>query len=341
MSWAIFYKLLAIFVTVLLGWFVGRMRWLGEGGNREKGEQGGGGSDPARVLSSAAFYLFMPALLFRTTARLDLAHLPWGLLLAFFGPLLLMALAVYSWQRARLGGAARDESTAARPSVQAINAVFGNTMQVGVPLAAGVFGETGLGLHITVLSLHSLTLLSVLTTLVELDLARARARHQAQSLAATLRTTVRNTVIHPVVLPVLAGLAWNALGLHLPAVLDEVLQLLSTAVVPLCLTLIGMSMAYYGWPPGWRGTLGLVALKLLLLPAVVLLIAHWGLGLAGLPLAVIVMMAALPTGSNALIFAQRYRSLEGESTATIVLSTLLFVLTAPLWLALLAWVGGA
>ncbi|MDN3918756.1 AEC family transporter [Roseateles violae] len=328
MSWAVFYKLLAIFITVVLGWFVGRMRWLGD----TMADEGGRASDPARVLSNAAFYLFVPALLFRTTARLDLGDLPWLLLLAFFGPLILLALAVYGWQRRRTP--VRDEESAARPSVQAINAVFGNTMQIGVPLAAGVFGEAGLGLHITILSLHALTVLTVLTALVELDLARSRQR--SQGLAATLGLTVRNTIIHPVVLPVLAGLAWNATELALPAVLDEVLQLLSTAVVPLCLTLIGMSMAYYGWPKAWRGMLGLVACKLLALPALVLLIAHWGLGLSGLPLAVVVMMAALPTGSNALIFAQRYRSLEGESTATIVLSTLLFVLSAPLWLALLS-----
>ena len=116
----------------------------------------------------------------------------------------------------------------------------------------------------------------------------------------------------------------------------KVAAMLSTAVVPLCLTLIGMSLAYYGWPKTWRGVLGQVALKLLALPALVLVIAHWGLGLAGLPLAVIVVIAALPTGSNALIFAQRYRTMEGETTAAIVISTLLFAVTAPLWLALLS-----
>jgi len=68
-------------------------------------------------------------------------------------------------------------------------------------------------------------------------------------------------------------------------------------------------------------------------------VAHWGLGLAGLPLQVAVVMAGLPAGSNALIFAQRYRSQEPEATTTIVLSTLAFVLTAPLWLAVLAAVA--
>ena len=44
-------------------------------------------------------------------------------------------------------------------------------------------------------------------------------------------------------------------------------------------------------------------------------------------------------GSNALIFSQRYATLEAEATTAIVLSTLAFVVTAPLWLAVLAALG--
>jgi predicted permease len=72
---------------------------------------------------------------------------------------------------------------------------------------------------------------------------------------------------------------------------------------------------------------------------VVLLIGHWGMGLDGLALAVVVMAASLPVGSNALIFSQRYRALEAEVTAATVVSTGLYVATAPLWLALLAWIS--
>jgi len=329
MTWLVFYKLLTILIAVTIGWFVGRMRWLGESDLQN-------GQDPARVLSNVAFYIFVPALLFRTTARLDVASLPWLTLAAFFVPVLGLLVLVYTVQRRRR---VAQGMPVAGPSVHAITATFGNTLQVGVPMAAGIFGEQGLAIHVTVVSLHALTLLSVTTALVELDLARERAGEQGHSLLQTVASTVRNTVIHPVVLPVMAGWVWNISGLALPMVIDDVLQMLSSAVVPLCLTLIGMSLAYYGWPRAWRGTLGLSALKLVLLPVVVLLLAHWGLGLKGLPLNVIVMMAALPVGSNALIFAQRYQTLEAETTAATVLSTLLFVLTAPIWLALLARIG--
>ena len=325
MTWAIAAKLLAILVAVAIGWAVGRMRWLGGGA-------AGSDSDPARVLANAAFYIFVPALLFRTTARLDTSTLPWAFLLAFFVPVLVVVALIYAFERWRR----KPGEAVTAPSVKAITAGFGNTLQVGVPVAAGVFGEQGLAIHIAVVSLHSLTILTLLTALVELDVARGRS---SRSFRSTLVQTVRNTVIHPVVLPVLAGLTWHATGWPIPTVLDEVLQNLGTAVVPLCLTLIGMSLAYYGWPKSWSGISGLVSAKLLLIPAVVFGIAHWALGLNGLPLAVIVMLAALPTGSNALIFAQRYRTMEPEVTAATVLSTVLYVATAPVWLALLAWVS--
>jgi len=323
MSTTVFLKLVAIFAVVALGWVAGRLRWLGE-------------NDPARTLSNAAFYIFIPALLFRTTARVDFATMPWGTLAAFFVPVLLMLGLVYAWQR-RWNRSGR--LPAAAPSVRAISAVFGNTLQIGVPMITALFGESGLAIHITLISLHALTLLSVLTTLVEIDLARERRRagHADAHLLQTVATTARNTIVHPVVLPVLAGLLWNALLPPLPPLVDETLQTLSQAVVPLCLVLIGMSLAYYGVRGAARGAVVLSALKLLALPAVVLTIGRGLMGLHGLPLAVVVMVAALPVGSNALIFSQRYETLEAEATAAIVFSTFAFVLTAPLWLAVLAW----
>jgi malonate transporter and related proteins len=327
MTLAILYKLLAIVLTVALGWAAGRMRWLGDAS-----------ADPARVLSNVAFYIFVPALLFRTTARIDFATMPWALIAAFFVPQLVFMLGVYASQRRR----ARAAGQPALASTRAITASFGNTVQVGIPMAAALFGEAGLAMHITVVSLHALTLLTVVTVLVELDLARAGTNDEAgSSLAATLKLTVRNTVIHPVVLPVLAGLVYNAAGLHLHAVVDEVLVLLASAVVPLCLVLIGLSLAYYGLPKQPQAAVALAVGKLVVLPLLVLVVARFGFGIGGLPLSVIVMMAALPVGSNALIFAQRYRTLESEATAAIVFSTLSYIATAPLWLALLSAMASA
>ena len=43
----------------------------------------------------------------------------------------------------------RGAGAVAGPSVRAITASFGNAVQIGIPLAAALYGETGLALHVT------------------------------------------------------------------------------------------------------------------------------------------------------------------------------------------------
>lgn len=315
-------KLCAIFAVVAAGYAAGRRGWVGA-------------ADAGRTLSMVAFTLFIPPLLFRTTARIDLATLPWSTLAVFFVPVMLLMLGTYAWQRQR------GARPVAAPAVRAITAGFGNTVQLGIPVAAALYGEAGLGVHLSIVSLHALSILVVTTALVETDLARERARAGAgdHGFGRRLWATARHTVIHPVVLPVVLGLAVSALGWRLPAVIDDTFKLLGDAAVPVCLVVLGLSLAEQG-REALRAAIGpavsLGALKLLVLPLAVLAA---GLGLAGLhgvPLAVVVMCAALPTGSNALIFAQRYGALTGETSVVTAVTTLVYALTAPLWVLLLA-----
>jgi predicted permease len=293
----------------------------------------------ARVLSAAAFTIFAPALLFRAAAGLDLGSLPLSLLAAFFVPTLAWLLGTYAFQRIR-----RPEPPAG-PSVHAITVSFGNTVQVGIPVATALFGVTGLQLHITIVSLHALIVLTVVTALVEFDLARAAGSEDrgARAHLDTILTTARSTVIHPVVLPVLVGLAWNLVarpwGWQLPTPVDDVLALLGQAVVPVCLVLIGVSLAQYGVRGHVTGAGLLTVSKLGIMPGIVLLVGHLVFGVSGMPLHVAVICSALPVGSNALLFAQRYRTLEGRTTAAIVVSTLTFMVTLPLWLLVINVLG--
>ena len=129
---------------------------------------------------------------------------------------------------------------------------------------------------------------------------RARVRDaRAPSIAATALTTLRNTIIHPVVLPLMVGWAWNLSGLPIPSVVEDVLELLSLGVVPVSLVVIGLSLAYYGLAPRLAPSLVFVAIKLLIQPAFVLLVAHWGFGLNGLPLSIVVLMGAAGRGQRA------------------------------------------
>ena len=89
---AVAIKLVAVLLTAALGYGAGRFRLLTHGASD---------SDAARVLSNAALYVFVPALLFRTTARIDYAHMPWRIIAAYFVPVLAVAFLVYAWHHVR------------------------------------------------------------------------------------------------------------------------------------------------------------------------------------------------------------------------------------------------
>ena len=318
-------KLLGLFSVIATGWGASRFGVFGT-------------PEASRALSNAAFLLFGPALLFRSMATMDFDRSASQLLLAYYGTAV-AGMAAVRWFLRRADRERRMH--AAAPSVRAVTVGFGNGVQVGIPMASVLFGNAGLQLHLTIVSLHALVLLSACTVWAEMDVAHAQARQDGRAvpLGSLLAGTARNALIHPVVLPVLLGLAWNAVGLPIPSLIDGTLALLGQAMVPLCLVLIGVSLREYGLGTAWIPALRVAALKLLALPALVLVVVGFGLGLRGLPLSVVVMFAALPTGSNPLLFANRYGTLEAETTAAIVLSTGAYMLTAPLWLTVLAALG--
>lgn len=318
-------KLLALCATVAAGSglaVASQRGWLGATLAR---------ADLTGWVAKATFGLFIPALMFRSIARLDLAHLPAPLLVAYFVPALVYLVAVYAVARRY---APPDQPAAA--ATRAVAATYGNAVQIGLPMAAAVFGAQGLGLHVALVSVHGLLILMLATTLVELDIARHGG---TATLAQTLLQTLRNTVLHPLVLPVLAGFAWNLLGLPLPGPVDVLLQALGAVAIPLCLVATGLALVSYGTQGDWRAAARLSVLKLLAMPLVVGLSAAWLFGLSGQALAVLVMFAATPVGANPLIFALRYRCLEAEVSLAVVMSTLAFAVTAPIALALLGQSG--
>ncbi len=103
---AVAIKLLAVLLTAGLGYAAGRSRLL---------TQGASGSDAARVQSNAALYVFVPAQLFRTTARIDYANMPWRIIAAYFVPVLIIAFAVYLWHHVRDGANAAAAAPGKRP----------------------------------------------------------------------------------------------------------------------------------------------------------------------------------------------------------------------------------
>ncbi|MEO8249664.1 MAG: AEC family transporter, partial [Burkholderiales bacterium] len=153
-----------------------------------------------------------------------------------------------------------------------------------------------------------------------------------QPIWKTIALALRNAVLHPVPLPIIAGLLFSLTGLTLPAPIDKTLQLLGQAFAPIALVLVGVTLAHTKVGAHLRGALLLATVKNLLMPLLVYLFGRL-LGVSGLPLAVMIVAAAMPSGANVFLFSQRYRVAEELSTATVAVSTVMALVTVSVVLA--------
>jgi malonate transporter len=267
--------------------------------------------------SDLTFVVFVPALLFLAMARADFRTLAPGVPLAYFGAAILLFAAVVAtrWRK----GARVDAA------VDGLAASFSNTVMIGIPLVRLGWGEPGLALLLSIIAFHSLVMLTGATFVFEVAAATG---HPARAAGVALR----RALLHPVILPILAGAAWNAAGPPLPGPVEATLGLLAAAAAPLCLVLLGASLAAERLLASVRPALVLSALKLLANPLLAWVIGRWAIGLAPLPLTIVVLTAALPIGANVFLFAQRYRAGTTPVAAAVVWSTLL---AAPLLAVLL------
>jgi len=277
-------------------------------------------------MSNLVFLLLLPSLLFRTMAQVHIGELDYRPIGVYF----LSAIIVFVTTMLVYGF---NTLAAAR----GLASMFSNAAMIGVPLVGLAFGEQGLVTLFTLISVHALVLLTAATMVFELASSReqhADDTHNKRSMGRTVWQAVRNSVIHPVPLPILAGLLWSLTGWPLPEVLDTSLKMLGSAMGPMALLLVGITLAYTRIGAYWRAAMRITLVKSLVHP-LVFLVCAWTLQLRGPAMGVMLICSALPVGANALLFTQRYQVAEDEVVASIALSTLLVLVTMPLLLMLL------
>ena len=279
---------------------------------------------PAAVSAALTRFVFsiaVPALLFRMMSGFSrLPPVDARLLIAYFGGCMIVFAAgrFLFWSLFRMDGAAQ--------SVSAVGTVFSNTVLLGVPLAQVLLGESAMPTISRVVVFNAL----ILWTLVTASVEWARQRELS---APALAQTALDVVTNPIVGSILAGTAFGFTGLDLPGVLDRTLELIALAAAPLSLIVLGMGLAEFRVEDGWRASVAIAALKLGVLPVVVLVLAR-ALALPPVETQAIVMLASLPIGANVYLMARQFGTQEGTIAASLVISTAVAAVTTPLLIAL-------
>jgi predicted permease len=273
-----------------------------------------------RGLTDFVFFFAMPALLFGSIAEGP----PFDILgvagVYFSACLLIFGLGFAAARLLRL--------PQANAAMLGLNASYGNTVMMGIPIVAAAFGDEALPPLLAIIALHSAILLPLAGTLIELGIAgRGRALD-------ILRGTLLGALRNPIIVSIVVGFLWRAVDLPVPAPLHVLLHMLGAAGPPLALACLGASL-----PGLTRAAVGAEAaigtvLKIAALPALI-----WGIGrlahLAPLPLAVATLTGGMPTGANAFLLARRAETLLRISASTVLITTVLSLFTLSAMLALL------
>jgi len=259
-----------------------------------------------RGLTDVVFFLAMPALLFGAVAQAPSFDLVGIATVYFAACLLVFGLALALGRLLRL--------PLARAAMLALNASYGNTVMVGIPITVAALGTQALAPLLAIISLHSGILLPLAGVLVEMGQS---GRHAPLAVArATLLGVLRN----PIIMSILGAFLWRTAGLPVPPPLAEFLRLLGAAAVPLALICLGGSLpSPRASAIGAEAVVGTV-LKLAVLPAAVWAIGRWA-GLPPVPLTVAILTGGMPTGANAFLLARRAEHLLEISAATVLLTT--------------------
>lgn len=266
-----------IATIILIGYITGRTGVLGE--------------HATFVLGRVGFFVLLPCLLFSVLATADIHVLFSSLLVVSFVAaisvaLLFFAIARWVWRR--------DLSQAV---VGALGSGYVNANNMGIPVAVFVLGDAAYSAPIVLMQL--LVFAPIVLTILDVQ------QNGSSSIGRILLSPIRN----PIIIASALGVLVAVLGWEIPSEVMEPFRIIGAAAVPTMLIAFGISL--HGQRPLAPGTsrrdvLLAASFKLVLMPVVAWAFGAFVMGLSGLELFAVVVLATLPTAQNVYNYALRY-----------------------------------
>jgi len=275
----------------------------------------------SHALNQFVYAFALPAMLFIAVYRGSLEEILSGaFLLAVVGATL--GTALVGFVLSHWNGASPAEST-----MRALNASFANTGYLGIPLVTVAYGER---------AALPAALATVATNIVSFALAIVCLELFVDPRRGGVRRALGGVARSPLIWPIALAAALVFFQVRIPVPVDRFATLLAAAAGPCALFAIGLFVSQLpireGAAASWQST----ALKLVLHPLLMALLAFHVLNVDPFWAKIAVICAALPLGATAFVLAQRYRLLEAETSTGAVISTAASVITVSLVMAFLS-----
>ena len=269
------------------------------------------------VIGLFAFNVALPAMLFRLMAQQPLAEsFQADFFLGYLGACLLLFGGVTLIAKA----GARERQRAAALGAAA---TMGNVGYLAPPLLLPILGPRVAG----PVAMAIIAEVAVIIALGSVLMTRGTVPGAG---LATAWIGLKGLARNPVILTVIAGALFAATSLPIPPLLDRFLLFLGGAAGPTALFALGGTLGRLSV----RRDLVLIsgaatAMKLVAYPALMYVTLGWLMGLDRVWVLAGVLLAAMPTATNAFVLAQRNGAGVEEVSATVMLSTLLAAIAFP------------
>ncbi|MEO0392541.1 MAG: AEC family transporter [Pseudomonadota bacterium] len=212
-------------------------------------------------------------------------------------------------------------TTGQKASIMALNASFSNTGYMGIPLFIALVGSQLLAPVIVATVIMSAVMVAVAIIMLE---GLGQSDEPPLMIA---RNIGRALITNPLIISSLAGLAAAFVALPIAEPVERFGNLIGAAAGPCALFSIGLFLAGQSLRDGLGDALWISVLKLVVQPAITILLIDLYFPMDPYWRASAIVLAALPTGGLTFVIAERYGISVGDTSATILISTLLSLFT--------------
>jgi len=206
--------------------------------------------------------------------------------------------------------------------------LFANSLLLGLPITERAYGVGALEANYAIIAIHSPFCYAVGITAMEI--ARNRGGNITKLPMKVLNGMFHNALIVGISL----GFVVNLGGIPLPEVFTDAVDLMVRAALPAALFGLGGVLYRYRPEGDMRTIMFVVAVSLILQPALVWWLAKAN-DLSDGALRSAILTAAMAPGINAYVFANMYGKARRVAASSVLMATGLSILSVWLWLAVL------
>lgn len=277
-----------------------------------------------KSIITLVLWVLLPLVVLFTVQRLPLNDAALRILLYVLATTLIALAVTWFW----LG---KTKLAAKTKGAFLLAAVFGNVLFLGLPLNKMMFADWTMRVAVEYMLVANVILLFTVGTIF----AKHFTASGKSSLAKTATAVFKDYSVwfkEPVLVAAVIGLVFNLAGLNIPSWAEQIETMLFAALVPLLLIAVGLSL---NWTKAWNGqlldVLPVVVVQLALIPVLM-----WGMvalfGSAGVQTTkALLLNSMLPATLFGFLMCDRYKLDNSSYALAFSASSLLSLVTVPLW----------